>query len=412
MATEKLEFPSATGEMLAARMDLPDGFVRGYALFAHCFTCSKDILAARRIAANLSRLGIAVLRFDFTGLGSSEGEFANTSFRSNVGDLVAAADFMRDHFEAPVLLIGHSLGGAAVLIAAHDIPEVRGVVTIGAPADTEHVLRMFKEDLATIEREGEAEVTLGGRKFRVGKGFLDAARSANLLDRLPKLKASLLIMHSPLDEVVGIDNAERIFMAARHPKSYISLDHADHLLTRPEDAEFAASVIGGWATRFLPADEPQGEKPIENVRVSETRQSKFQNTVQAGLHRFFADEPVSSGGTDSGPSPYDLLSAALGACTSMTLRMYADFKKLPLGAVTVEVSHAKVHADDCIECTEEERARSNGGKIDRFERRVSIAGEVAPELADKLEEIANKCPVHKTLKGNSKVVTIIENKAG
>lgn len=409
MATEKLEFPTATGETLAARLDLPDGPQRGCALFAHCFTCTKDIIAARRIASNLSRLGIAVLRFDFTGLGSSEGEFANTSFHSNVADLVAAADYMREHQEAPVLLIGHSLGGAAVLAAAHDIPEVRGVVTIGAPADTEHVLRMFHEDIGKIERDGEAEVSLAGRSFRIGKSFLEAARTSNLLDRLPKLKASLLIMHSPVDETVGIDNATRIFTAARHPKSFISLDHADHLLTRPEDAEFAASVIAGWATRFLPKDQPQGDKPVENILVSETRESKFQNKVQAGLHRFFADEPVSVGGTDSGPSPYDLLGAALGACTSMTLRMYTDFKKLSLGAVSVEVSHAKVHAQDCLECTEEER--SNGGKIDRFERRISVAGDIAPELADKLEEIANKCPVHKTLEGNSKVVTIVEGKA-
>ncbi|WP_193175887.1 bifunctional alpha/beta hydrolase/OsmC family protein [Oricola nitratireducens] len=409
MATEKREFPSATGETLAARLDLPDGDIRGYALFAHCFTCTKDIIAARRIAGHLSRLGIAVLRFDFTGLGSSEGEFANTSFRSNVADLVAAADYMRETLEAPVLLIGHSLGGAAVLVAAHDIPEVRGVVTIGAPADTEHVLHMFHEDLAKIERDGEAEVSLGGRKFRIGKGFLDAARSTNLLDRLPKLRASLLIMHSPLDEVVGIDNAERIFVAARHPKSYISLDHADHLLSKPEDAEFAAQVIGGWATRFLPQDRPQGVTPIEHVRVAETRQSKFQNTVQAGVHRFFADEPVSAGGADSGPSPYDLLGAALGACTSMTLRIYADFKKLPLGAVTVDVSHAKVHARDCMECTDEEK--NKGGKIDRFERHIAIDGDIAPELAEKIEEIANKCPVHRTLEGSSKVVTVVEHKA-
>ena len=406
METEKREFPSASGQMLAARLDLPDGQIRGCALFAHCFTCTKDILAARRIASNLSRLGIAVLRFDFTGLGSSEGEFANTSFRSNVADLVAAADHLRDTLEAPVLLIGHSLGGAAVLAAAHDIPEVKGVVTIAAPADTEHVLRMFGGKLETIERDGEAEVSLAGRKFRIGKQFLDVARTTNLLDRLPKLKASLLIMHSPLDEVVGIENAERIFMAARHPKSYVSLDHADHMLTKPEDAEFAAQVIAGWAHRFLPADEPQGGKPIENIRVSETRESKFQNTVQAGAHRFFADEPVSVGGTDTGPSPYDLLGAALGACTSMTLRMYADFKKLTLGAVTVDVSHDKVHAADCMECTEEERR--NGGKIDRFERRITVEGEVPAELADKLEEIANKCPVHKTLEGNSKVVTVVE----
>ena len=397
MATEKREFRSADGHTLAARLDLPDGSLRGCAIFAHCFTCTKDFIAARRIASNLSRLGIAVLRFDFTGLGASEGEFANTSFRSNVDDLVAAADHLRETIEAPVLLIGHSLGGAAVLAAAHDIPEVRGVVTIGAPADTEHVLRMFKEDIGDIERDGEAEVSLGGRKFRIGKGFLDVARKTNLLDRLPKLKASLLIMHSPLDEVVGIDNAERIFMAARHPKSYISLDHADHLLTKPEDAEFAAQVIAGWAHRFLPADEPQGEKAIENIRVSETRESKFQNVVQAGAHRFFADEPVSAGGTDTGPSPYDLLGAALGACTAMTLRMYARRKGWDLDSVSVDISHDKVHAQDALP--------SGPAKIDQFTRHITICGNLDEEQRAKLLEIADKCPVHKTLENGAQVAT-------
>jgi uncharacterized OsmC-like protein/pimeloyl-ACP methyl ester carboxylesterase len=408
MPSEKREFLSSAGVSLAARLDLPDGTVRGCALFAHCFTCSKDILAARRIASNLSRLGIAVMRFDFTGLGSSEGEFANTSFTSNVADLVAAADYMRETIEAPMLLIGHSLGGAAVLAAAHDIPEVKGVVTIGAPADAEHVLDNFSADIEAIERDGEAEVSLAGRKFRIGKDFVEAARKANLLDRLPKLRASLLIMHSPVDATVGIDNATRIFMAAKHPKSFISLDKADHLLTRAEDAEFAAEVIAGWASRFLPKDTPQGVEPIEHVRVSETGQSKFQNTVQAGIHRFFADEPVSVGGTDTGPSPYDLLSAALGACTSMTLRIYAEFKKLPLGAITVDVSHNKVHAADCADCAEERKAK--GGKIDRFERVIAIEGDLDPAIADKIEEIANKCPVHRTLESSSQVVTIIENR--
>jgi uncharacterized OsmC-like protein/pimeloyl-ACP methyl ester carboxylesterase len=406
MPSAKREFKTATGETLAARLDMPDGAPRGCAIFAHCFTCTKDILAAKRIATHLSRLGIAVLRFDFTGLGSSEGEFANTSFISNVADLVSAADHLRETMEAPILLVGHSLGGAAVLAAAREIPEVKGVVTIGAPSDAEHVLHNFSGRIEEIERDGSAEVTLAGRKFRIGKQFVEDARATNLLDRLPKLKASLLVMHSPIDETVGIDNATRIFTAARHPKSFVSLDTADHLLTKPEDAEFAAEVIAGWASRFLPKDEPQGEKAIEHVRVSETRESKFQNTVQAGPHRFFADEPASVGGTDSGPSPYDMLSAALGACTSMTLRMYADFKKLPLGAVTVDVSHEKVHAADCAECTDDER--NGGGKIDRFHRSISIDGEVPPELADKLEQIANKCPVHKTLESTSKVVTEVK----
>ncbi|WP_421852420.1 alpha/beta fold hydrolase [Oricola sp.] len=408
MPSSKMEFPSTDGQKLAARLDMPDGAPCGCAIFAHCFTCTKDILAAKRIATHLSRLGIAVLRFDFTGLGSSEGEFANTSFISNVSDLVAAADHLRETMEAPVLLIGHSLGGAAVLAAAHDIPEAKGVVTIGAPSDAEHVLHTFSGDVERIEREGSAEVTLAGRKFRIGKQFVDAARTTNLLDALPKLKASLLVMHSPIDATVGVENATRIFMAAKHPKSFVSLDTADHLLTKAEDAEFAAEVIAGWASRFLAKEVPQGAEAIEHVRVSETRQSKFQNIVQAGPHRLFADEPASVGGTDTGPSPYDFLSAALGACTSMTLRMYADFKKLSLGAVTVDVSHEKVHARDCADCTYDERA--GGGKIDVFERVISVDGEIDPALSQKLEEIAGKCPVHRTLETSAKVRTTVSGR--
>lgn len=408
MITEKCEFRSADGHKLAARLDRPEGSLRGTALFAHCFTCSKDFLAARRIAAHLSRLGIAVLRFDFTGLGASGGEFANTSFASNIRDLVAAAGFMREGIGAPSILIGHSLGGAAVLCAAHEIPEVKGVVTIGAPADAEHALKDFGADLHEIESRGEAEVELGGRTFRIGKDFVESLRGAKLLDRLPGLKASLLVMHSPRDAVVDIDNASRIFIAARHPKSFVSLDPADHLLSDPDDASFAAEVIAGWASRFLGREKPQGVEALEHVRVSETMQSKFQNTVQAGVHRMFADEPESAGGGDTGPSPYDLLSAALGACTSMTLRMYADFKKIPLGAITVDVAHEKIHARDCEECTDEERAGT--GKIDRFERLISIEGEIDPALGDKLEEIANKCPVHRTLDAGAKVVTRVHER--
>lgn len=406
MPVEKRSFPSPAGHELAARFDRPDGPIRGYALFAHCFTCTKDIVAARRIAANLSRLGVAVLRFDFTGLGSSEGEFANTSFVSNVADLIAAADYLRANDEAPTLLIGHSLGGAAVLAAAGDIPEVKGVVTIGAPADAEHVLHNFEASIEEIEREGSAEVTLAGRKFRIGKGFVEAARATSLTERIASLRASLLVMHSPIDQTVGVDNATRIFSAAKHPKSFVSLDKADHLLSQADDAEFAAEVIAGWASRLLPKEEPQGTEPIEHVRVTETRASKFQNTVLAGPHRFFADEPASVGGTDTGPTPYDFLSAALGACTSMTLRIYAEFKKLDLGTVTVDVSHAKVHANDCADCSDESKA--NGGKIDRFERVITVDGNVPPELAGKLEQIANKCPVHKTLEANATVVTKVE----
>ncbi len=407
MATEKREFQSSNGELLAARFDRPDGKIRGYALFAHCFTCTKDILAARRIANHLSRLGVAVLRFDFTGLGSSQGEFANTSFASNVEDLVKAAEYMSGRGEAPTILIGHSLGGAAVLAAATEIPDVKGVVTIGAPSDAEHVLHMFDDQIEEIEEQGVAEVVLSGRKFKIGKKFIEAARETRLTDRIAKIRASLLVLHSPIDQTVGVENATRIFQAAKHPKSFVSLNDADHLLTRESDSEFAAEMISAWASRLLPKDQPQGLEAIEHVRVKETRDSKFQNTVQAGKHRLFADEPASVGGTDSGPSPYDFLSAALGACTSMTLRMYADFKKIDLGAVTVDVSHDKVHYKDCQECAEGEQSQK--GKIDRFERRISIEGTVSAEIADKIEEIANKCPVHKTLEQNSKVITIVEN---
>lgn len=403
MAIEKHEFTSSNGAMLAARFDRPDGDIRGYAIFAHCFTCSKDIIAARRIAGHLARLGVAVLRFDFTGLGSSGGEFANTSFASNVDDLVAAADYMTARGEAPVLLIGHSLGGAAVLAAKAHIPSVKGVVTIGAPADAEHVLHNFHADIERIEKEGVAEVTLAGRTFNIGRGFIEAAREANLTQSIANLRASLLVMHSPIDATVGVENATRIFSAAKHPKSFVSLDTADHLLTSEDDANFAAEVIAGWASRLLPKDEPQAVAPVEHVMVRETGGGKFQNTVHAGVHRFFADEPASVGGTDTGPSPYDLLSAALGACTSMTIRMYADFKKVDLGHVQVDVSHNKVHAKDCADCSADLTAK--GGKIDHFSRTITIQGDLPAALAGKIEEIANKCPVHKTLEKGAHMVT-------
>lgn len=403
--TSRASFPGHSGASLAARLDLPNGRVRAFALFAHCFTCSKDLIAVRRIAADLARAGIAVLRFDFTGLGSSEGEFASTNFSSNVGDLLAAADWLRDNHAAPALLIGHSLGGAAMLAVAADIPEARAVVTIGAPADADHVLANFGSDLATIERDGQAEVTLAGRGFRIARQFVEDVRGVRLAERIKAMRKPLLILHSPLDEIVGIDNATAIFMAARHPKSFVSLDKADHLLTREEDAAFAASVIAGWSSRYIEADRPQGEAAVEHVRVTETGEGKFQNAVQAGAHRLFADEPASAGGLDSGPSPYDFLSIALGACTSMTLRMYADFKKIPLGRVSVDVSHAKVHSRDCEDCTDEERG--SGRRIDRFERVITIEGDLPEELAGKIEEIANKCPVHRTLEGSSKVRTVV-----
>jgi uncharacterized OsmC-like protein/pimeloyl-ACP methyl ester carboxylesterase len=402
---QRVEFTGHSGAKLAARLDLPNGPLRAYALFAHCFTCSKDLTAVRRIAAGLARDGIAVLRFDFTGLGSSEGEFASTNFTTNLADLRAAADFLRDRYQAPSVLIGHSLGGAAVLAVAKDLPEVRAVVTIGAPADTGHVLANFGSSLGEIQEKGETEVELSGRRFRISRQFVEDVRAQTIEECVANLRRPLLILHAPLDATVGIEHATQIFLAARHPKSFVSLDKADHLLSDPRDSAFAAEVISGWLSRYVAGDRPQGEELLEHVRIMETGEGKFQNAVQAGRHRMFADEPESFGGTDTGPSPYDFLSIALGACTSMTLRIYAEHKQLQLGRVRVDVSHAKVHARDCEECTENERA--GGARIDRFERRIVVEGEISPDLRDKIIEIAGKCPVHRTLESVANVRTVV-----
>ena len=403
---QRITFEGSQGDTLAARFDVPAGTVRATAIFAHCFTCSKDIQAARRIAGELAMRGIAVLRFDFTGLGASGGEFANTNFSSNCGDLLRAADWLRDHVEAPSILIGHSLGGAAVLSIAGDIAEVKAVATIGAPADAAHVVDNFHADLEAIERDGSAEVTLGGRKFRIQKQFLDDIRGQNLTNRIAAMKKALMVLHSPLDDTVGIDNASTIFLAARHPKSFVSLDKADHLLTRAEDAAYAAEIIAAWASRFIARDTlPAPSDEHAAISVAETGGGKFQNYVIAGRHRMFADEPADVGGLDSGPSPYDFLSVSLAACTSMTLRMYAAFKKIDVGTIAVEVLHDKVHAKDCADCAEELRDRP--GKIDRFERRITISGDIDEALEKKLLEIADKCPVHRTLEARAAVVTRI-----
>ncbi|MEO1198818.1 MAG: alpha/beta fold hydrolase [Pseudomonadota bacterium] len=404
---QMVAFDGGLGAKLAARLDMPLGQARAYALFAHCFTCTKDILAAKRIAGELARRGIAVLRFDFTGLGASEGEFASTNFSSNVTDLVRAADYLRDNFDAPRILIGHSLGGAAVLAAASDVPECRAVATIGAPADADHVIHNFDAHLEEIETTGEAAVKLAGRPFTIRKQFLDDLREQAVRDRVGELRRALLVLHSPIDQTVGIENAGAIFTSAKHPKSFVSLDTADHLLSKEADARFAARVIATWAARYAGIDEPLPEdSETQDVAVvRETGEGKFQNQVRVGHHRFFADEPVSFGGLDSGPSPYDLVATGLAACTSMTLRMYADRKKLDLGRVTVTVKHNKVHAQDCQDCAEEIKERE--GKIDRFERIIAIEGGIPADLEEKILEIADKCPVHKTLEQSSAVVTRI-----
>jgi len=395
--SEKITFEGGRGGMLSARLDLPFGPPRAFALFAHCFTCTKDLLAVSRLAGGLTRHGIAVLRFDFTGLGSSEGEFANTNFTSNTDDLVAAADWLRAHHRAPQILIGHSLGGAAVLAAAHRIAECKAVATIGAPYDPEHVTGHFGQALDEIRTNGAAEVSVGGRPFTIEQHFLDDISTQNMHAAIAGLGRALLIFHAPHDEIVGLENAEKIFVAARHPKSFVSLDDADHLMHNPDDALYVSAVIASWADRYIDVALDEGETITGNVEVSETGLGKFhQRVLVNGVHVLEADEPQAFGGLDLGPSPYDFLLAGLGACTAMTLRMYADRKQLPLNKVTVRLHHDKVHGQDCD---------GQAGKIDVIERVVVMDGDLKAEERARLLEIADKCPVHKTLHAPVKIIT-------
>ncbi|MCO7213632.1 bifunctional alpha/beta hydrolase/OsmC family protein [Halomonas sp. OfavH-34-E] len=400
--SEREQFPGHDGNQLAARFDRPEvGEPQAVAIFAHCFTCTKDILAAKRIAARLVSRGVAVLRFDFTGLGHSEGEFANTHFSSNVDDLVAAAKHLEGRGLSPSLLVGHSLGGAAVIAAAERLPGVKAVATVGAPYDPAHVVHNFGSNLDVIEREGEAELVLAGRPFTIRKAFIEDLQSQRQHERIENLGRPLLVLHAPNDETVEIENASAIFTAARHPRSFVSLDDADHLLTRPQDAEYAAEVIVGWASRYLglEAPKPPAGAPEGVTRVSEADPAGFRQDVVAGAHHLQADEPLSYGGTNLGFTPYQLLAAALGSCTAMTVRSYARRKKLPLDDVTVDVSHDKIHAKDCGEC------EATSGKIDHFERVLFLTGDLDQEARDKLLAIADLCPVHLTLEGKARVVT-------
>lgn len=402
----RASFGGSDGHELSARLDLPAGPARAFAVFAHCFTCTKDIFAARRIASSLAAAGVGVLRFDFTGLGSSEGEFANTNFSSNVEDLVRAAAYLRDNYSAPAILIGHSLGGAAVLVAAHDVPEARAVVTINAPADVAHVLKNFGTSLEEVRDKGEAQVVLSGRQFRIRRSFIADAEQYRLADRIGSLGKALLVMHAPGDAVVSIEHASKIFMAAKHPKSFVSLDDADHLLSNAGAAAYAARVIDAWASKYIPEAPVARESETNGVLIRETGQGTYQNSVTLGRHRLIADEPAVAGGRDSGPSPYDYLSIALGACTSMTLRAYANYRNVVLGRVSVTVSHGKTPVEHCADCGAVAEGRE--GKIDRFERVISVEGELDAALRAKLLEIADKCPVHRTLEMGSAVVTTVE----
>ena len=403
MPNERFQFTGAGGQQLAAALELPDREPVAYALFAHCFTCGKDVLAARRIAVALAAKGIAVLRFDFTGIGSSEGDFANTTFSSNVADLVRAADHLRETRKAPAILIGHSLGGAAILAAAAQIPDAKAIVTIAAPSDPAHVTGLFADRVADIREQGKVEVSLAGRAFPISREFIDDIAEHNLMAHVNKLHRALLVMHAPTDDTVSIDNATRIFLAAKHPKSFVSLVDADHLLTRKADAIYVADVIAAWAGRYL---EPAAPEQVDassmaprNVVVRETRNGRMQQAVTIGPHHLLADEPVAVGGEDSGPGPYDFLLAGLGACTSITMRLYAERKSLPLDRITVTLAHNKIHAEDCAEC------ETKVGMLDQIDLVIGMEGALDAEQRKRLLEIADKCPVHRTLTSEIRIVT-------
>lgn len=401
MRTQKVHFENPRGHRLTGRLVLPPNrHPHHYALFAHCFTCSKNLGAARQISQALAGMGFGVLRFDFTGLGESEGDFSDTNFSGNVEDLEAAAAFLKRDYEAPALLVGHSLGGAAVLFAATRLPTVRAVATVGAPSDPDHVTRLLQSSLEEIREEGMARVNIGGRGFTIQRQFLEDLRNHSLDRAIKGLEASLLILHSPQDRVVSVDNAEKIYRAARHPKSFLSLDGADHLLSRAEDASYAGQVIGSWASRYL---ERQREEPLKSdhqVVASLDAEDGFTTRMKVGNHYLTADEPVSYSGNDFGPSPYELLSASLSACTAMTLQMYARRKGWPLENVEVHTSYAREHARDGLECMEDPNA-----KIDTFHRVVEFSGALDKDQRSRLLEIAGRCPVHRTLESPIQVLT-------
>lgn len=402
MDYHKVDFQNSYGQKLAAYIDKPaDNEPKGYVLFAHCFTCNKNLKAIKYISRALTNEGFGVLRFDFTGLGESEGDFADTNFSSNVSDLIEAAEFLANHYEAPSILLGHSLGGAAVLLAAKQLPSVKAVATVGAPSSPDHVTKHFQHKIAEIKEEGEARVNLGGRDFKIKDQFVQDLESSNLHEHIHDLKRPLLIMHSPVDQTVGIDNAGKIFQSAQHPKSFIALDGADHLLMKNADAKYVGQMVASWSVRYIAEEEEPETDDLDTDKqiVARTEKEALTTDIKSGKHYFMADEPVAAGGHDLGPNPYDYLAAALGSCTSMTLHLYANHKKWNLDEARVHVQHKKAYREDS------EQPEGKGGKIDVLEREIEIYGDLDDDQRNRLIEIANKCPVHRTLTSDIKVET-------
>jgi putative redox protein len=398
----RFDFQNSRGETLSGRLESPAVVPRAFAIFAHCFTCSKNIHAATRVARELATHGIAVLRFDFTGLGSSEGDFANSDFSSNVGDLIAAAAALRERAAAPSLLVGHSLGGAAVLMAANEIPEVTAVATIAAPSEPAHVSHLFGDAVARIEEDGAALIRLGGRELRIEKHFLEDLKKNRLANTLPSLGKPLLLFHSPADAVVPIEHARKLYQAARHPKNFISIDGADHMLSEKADTSFVATTLAAWASRYL-GDSPGPEATDTDSQVVEVtaQAGELAQTIRTGKHVLVADEPPSVGGSDTGPTPYNLLLASLGACTSMTLQMYAGRKGWSVEGIAIRLQHRRIHASDC------ESYETRDGYIDCIEKDIVVSGELDDAQIKRLAEIADRCPVHRTLQGAKEITTQI-----
>jgi len=397
---ERIIFENKSGIKLAAALELPDRPTNTFALFAHCFTCGKEGAAATRIAHTLAANNIGVLRFDFTGLGSSDGDFANTNFSGNIEDLLSAAQYLRDNHTAPQLLVGHSLGGTAVLNTAGDIPECKAVVSIGSPATADHVMKLFAQDVEKIEAEGSAEVDLAGRRFHIKRQFIADLKAQSTENRVSRLRKALLVFHSPLDNTVPIEQAGLIFTAAKHPKSFVALDGADHLLSKVGDAQYVANTISAWASRYIDQEsttQPSVEKG--EIYVSEGNY-KFLREVSSDNHQWLADEPKQVGGDDLGPDPYEHLLAALGTCTSMTIRMYANRKDWPLKDIHVELEHSRQHGADCENC---EDANS---KIEVITRAIKLSGPLDKDQREQLIKIANRCPVHRTLEGDLRIETV------
>lgn len=392
MRSERITFTNAEGIELSGRLELPlNEKPLNFAIFAHCFTCSKDLRAVRNITLALCQKGFGVLRFDFTGLGQSGGDFENTNFTSNVNDIQAAADFLKDNFRAPDLLVGHSLGGTAVLMAGSKMEHVKAIATIGAPSDPEHVLNMLREDMEEIRKQGKATVTLAGREFKITSQFVEDVQEQALTKTLEEMRnKSVLILHSPQDETVEVGNARQLYEILHHPKSFISLDGADHLLSDSSDSLYAGDVIAAWVQRYIAKEEKEPLKTDEQI-VALLDEGPFLTEILAGPHHLLADEPIAVGGSNLGPTPYEFIGSGLGACTAMTIKMYSDRKGWPLEEVKVHLSYDSNYLEDCEQCESEDR------KIGKFERIVELRGDLDKDQRQRLLQIAEKCPVHKTL---------------